>query len=576
MNDLKEMITRKKAQAPAADNAAANAADEQDWPQTAGAYELVAQIGQGAFAKVWQARCEAMKSDVAIKIMELDNLTSSLDDIYQEVRVMLLSKNSSVLRAYACFVVKRSLWLVMPLMRKGSCLRIMKVLKRMGLGDGMKEAWIATILKSALIGLEYIHQQGKVHRDIKASNLLMDSDGSVRISDFGVAAWMPTGGLDRRETERRTFVGTPCWMAPEVMEQGEGQPEKADIWSFGITALELAKGYAPYARLHAMKVMLATIKEPPPSLKSYDDYQSTKNKFSRHFKEIITLCLQRVPAQRPSASTLLQKTFFKRAAANSFLVKDLLEAVPISDTCDPHGLFGVSAAERREHERQLEIIRKDQMEEIEKQQLREAAVANPEGSGAPASAPDSVDVAQTPVGEPGQTGDETASLPVESAPAPAPVSTAPSSTPAAETLPVQDSAPIEKQGSVSPVESAAAAPVPSGQPVHVSGETAAPNTTEGQPPAAPAMSVAEATIARIAAVEKGSSFVKGSTWVFDDDPPAAPAPAATESAVPVGEGGNESGAAGANQPDDMSGFEAFAEQYKMMDIKGEDGKTPAE
>lgn len=339
--------------------------DHGDWPRSADAYELKHQIGQGAFAKVYQARCIANDTDIAIKVMELDNLTLSLEDIYQEVRVMLLSKNPHVLPAYACFVVKRSLWLVMPLMRKGSCLRIMKVLKRKGFGDGMKEEWIALILKSALLGLEYFHNHGQLHRDIKASNLLMDQDGSVRISDFGVAGWLPSGNKARNATERRTFVGTPCWMAPEVMEQTAPYDEKADIWSFGITALELAKGYAPYARLQPMKVLLMTIQGDPPSLKTYPDYAKTKNKFSRHFREIITLCLQKNPAHRPSASTLLSKTFFKRATSNKFLAEDLLENWGIVDSS-----VSVSSGDRTEQQTVLDQVRRDQEEEINKQRIR--------------------------------------------------------------------------------------------------------------------------------------------------------------------------------------------------------------
>jgi len=300
--------------------------------------------------------------------MELDTLTSSLEDIYQEVRVMLLSKHPGVLEANACFVVKRSLWLVMPLMRKGSCLRIMKVLKKAGHGEGMKEEWIAAILKATLEGLEYFHKQGQVHRDIKASNLLVDSDGSVKISDFGVAGWLPSGSTDRKEGEqRRTFVGTPCWMAPEVMEQTHGYDEKADIWSFGITALELAKGYAPYARMQPMKVLLMTIQNPPPSLKSYEDYATTKSKFSRHFKEIIQLCLQKNPQQRPSASALLSKSFFKKAPPMAVLVKELLEGIPIPDTCE-NASTANSFQGAREH---MELIKKEQREEVEKQKQKE-------------------------------------------------------------------------------------------------------------------------------------------------------------------------------------------------------------
>eukprot|EP01041_Mallomonas_annulata_P007334 gene7334-14963_t len=296
-----------------------------EWPTDARQYEIIQRIGRGAFSGVWKATCKNKQQEVAIKIMDLEKISTSFEDILQEVQTMRLSDDTNVLRCYCSFVNEDQLWLVTQLMNKGSCLRVMTVAKKLGLGEGMNEEWIGYILRETLQGLHYLHTNGQIHRDIKSGNILLADDGSVRLADFGVAGWTMNKGV-RNET-CRTFVGTPCWMAPEVMEQVEGYDTRADIWSLGITALELAKGQAPYARYAPMRVLVLTIEEDPPSLKSYEnDKQRTGVAFSKVFDDFYKKCLQKTSKNRPSAEELLKHKFLKNRTKDP-LVSQLLNKI---------------------------------------------------------------------------------------------------------------------------------------------------------------------------------------------------------------------------------------------------------
>eukprot|EP00339_Tiarina_fusa_P026760 CAMPEP_0117080438 /NCGR_PEP_ID=MMETSP0472-20121206/56751_1 /TAXON_ID=693140 ORGANISM="Tiarina fusus, Strain LIS" /NCGR_SAMPLE_ID=MMETSP0472 /ASSEMBLY_ACC=CAM_ASM_000603 /LENGTH=335 /DNA_ID=CAMNT_0004808073 /DNA_START=218 /DNA_END=1222 /DNA_ORIENTATION=- len=194
----------------------------------------------------------------------------------------------------------------------GSVYDIMQHSFPTGLTD---EVLISTILREALKGIEYLHSTGRIHRDVKAGNLLVHDDGSVKVGDFGVSAWLIEAGMKREG--RQTFVGTPCWMAPEVMEQVCGYDYKADIWSLGITALELAHGQAPLAKYPPMKVLLLTLQNPPPALKGVS--------FSKNFHNFVEACLQKDPSKRPSATQLLEHKFLKQGKRADYVKQHLLK-----------------------------------------------------------------------------------------------------------------------------------------------------------------------------------------------------------------------------------------------------------
>ncbi|KAK8992587.1 hypothetical protein V6N11_048662 [Hibiscus sabdariffa] len=280
-------------------------------------YTLYEEVGQGVSASVYRALCIPSNDVVAIKILDFERENCDLNNIFREAQTMVLVDHPNVLKSHCSFVNDHNLWVVMPYMAGGSCLHILKA----AYPDGFEEVVIATILREVLKGLEYLHQHGHIHRDVKAGNILIDSRGAIKLGDFGVSACIFDSG--DRQRMRNTFVGTPCWMAPEVLEQLHGYDFKADIWSFGITALELAHGHAPFSKYPPMKVLLMTLQNAPPGL----DYERDK-KFSKSFKQMIASCLVKDPSKRPSATKLLKHSFFRQARSNDYIARTLLEGLP--------------------------------------------------------------------------------------------------------------------------------------------------------------------------------------------------------------------------------------------------------
>nr|KJB33777.1 hypothetical protein B456_006G030400 [Gossypium raimondii] len=286
---------------------------EKRFPVNAKDYKLYEEVGEGVSATVYRALCIPLNEIVAIKVLDLEKCNNDLDGIRREVQTMSLIDHPNLLRAHCSFATGHNLWVVMPYMAGGSCLHIMKS----AFPEGFEEPVIATLLREVLKALVYLHSHGHIHRDVKAGNILVDSNGAVKLADFGVSACMFDTG--DRQRSRNTFVGTPCWMAPEVMQQLHGYDFKADIWSFGITALELAHGHAPFSKYPPMKVLLMTLQNAPPGL----DYERDK-RFSKSFKELVAACLVKDPKKRPTSEKLLKHHFFKHARSYDYLVRTIL------------------------------------------------------------------------------------------------------------------------------------------------------------------------------------------------------------------------------------------------------------
>ena len=258
------------------------------------------------------------QEQVAIKIIELEQFPDhNLEEIRKEIQIMRLSSHPNILNYHVCFVFRTQLWMVMPLMECGSIAGILKHRFQDGLQD---EVLIASILKEVLLALEYFHQHNQIHRDIKAGNILMSSEGKICLGDFGVASKLRIGN------NARTFTGSPCWMAPEVMDSGNGRGYdcKVDIWSFGITAIELAKGRPPLIEHTPMKIILLVRNSEPPLL-------GKEERFGSSFKEMVNLCLQKDSERRPTAEALLRKKFFNKAKGSEYIYSHLAKLLPPID-----------------------------------------------------------------------------------------------------------------------------------------------------------------------------------------------------------------------------------------------------
>ncbi|KAL1302264.1 hypothetical protein AAFC00_002685 [Neodothiora populina] len=257
-------------------------------------------IGGGSFGKVYKGVDKRTGHSVAIKVIDVENAEDEVDDIIQEISILSGLNSPYVTKYYGSYLKGSDLWIIMEYCSGGSCGNLLKP----GL---IPEDYICIILRELLMGLEYLHNDNKLHRDIKAANVLLGSNGQVKLADFGVS-----GQLSATMTKKNTFVGTPFWMAPEVIKQS-GYDHKADIWSLGITALELAHGEPPYSDIHPMKVLFLIPKNPPPQLEG--------DQFSSAFKDFIHLCLRKEPKERPSAKDLLRHPWIRRAKRTTYLTE---------------------------------------------------------------------------------------------------------------------------------------------------------------------------------------------------------------------------------------------------------------
>lgn len=275
-------------------------------------WEIVGELGDGAFGKVYKARNKETGALAAAKQIET-KCEEELEDYMVEIDILAKCEHRYIVKLLDAFYHDNTLWIMIEFCPGGAVDATMLELDR-----GLTEPQIKVVTRQMLEALVYLHSIKIIHRDLKAGNILLMLDGDIKLADFGVSA-KNTKTLQRRDS----FIGTPYWMAPEVVmcETMKDSPYdyKADIWSLGITLLEMAQIEPPHHELNPMRVLLKIAKAEPPTLEQ-------PHKWSPEFKDFLKRALDKNPETRPSAAQLLEHPFVRSVNSNRPLRELVAEA----------------------------------------------------------------------------------------------------------------------------------------------------------------------------------------------------------------------------------------------------------
>ncbi|EAY05993.1 STE family protein kinase [Trichomonas vaginalis G3] len=262
-------------------------------------YEILHQVGRGMYSNVYEAKCLANQQTLCVKIINLEDFPYPLENIQKQTSMWSKSSDPNIVQYYGSFVTGAQVWILTEFMDAGSLEDILKYGYPRGIKD---ELACANIINGFLKALDYFHRCHQIHRNVKSCNVLLNSKGEAKLSDFGLATSLIQGGV--RKQACLSMFGDACYMSPEILKNGEGYTCKSDIWSFGLTVIEIATGKMPYQGMKFMESIVNIMEKEAPELPA---------EFSAPFRDFVKRCLTMDPQKRATSEELLNHRFLKNA-----------------------------------------------------------------------------------------------------------------------------------------------------------------------------------------------------------------------------------------------------------------------
>ena len=286
------------------------------FPLDASAYALENVVGASAASVVYRARCNSNDATICVKQIDLEKAPYDVQTIQRHTAFWSKSANPHIVKYFGSFTTGSAIWILTEYMGGGSLSELLKFGYVNGIRD---EPLIATVLYSVLKALEFLHDNHEIHRDVRASNILVNENGECKIADFGLATSLVRGGV--RLAGTMSVYGETCYMAPEVLKSENGYSEKSDVWALGLCAIEMATGKMPYEGMKFMESLVQIIDHEPPRLPENQSW-------SAQFRDFVGKCLAADPGRRATVKELLEHRFIRGRQDSGYVRQKLMMSMP--------------------------------------------------------------------------------------------------------------------------------------------------------------------------------------------------------------------------------------------------------